>query len=97
MVWEDKNNNTVPNAGEPGVASVIVRLGPSNCSAVVFSQVATDGIGAFVFEEVSPGSYCVRIVAPDGWNNTTSDTYTVTIDPGEWEEVGPAGIVELID
>ena len=59
-VWEDKNNNGIQDAGEPGIGGVVVTLlngGPNGTTA---SQTATDSMGKYSFTGLVPGNYAVE-------------------------------------
>jgi protocatechuate 3,4-dioxygenase beta subunit len=62
-VWEDRNNNGVQDAGEPGVPGVTVTLdGPGGPKTTV-----TDTDGKYEFTNLVPGTYTVTFTKPDGY------------------------------
>ena len=79
---EDKENNFVDsdNGSISGTVSddqgfllpgVEIRL--LNSTLAVIRTTQTDGIGAYIFEEVEPGDYTVVEVNPDGYPSSLSD------------------------
>jgi hypothetical protein len=48
-------------AGEPGIAGVIISIGGGECYAAVLASVQTDSQGAFQFSGLAPGQYSLWI------------------------------------
>ena len=71
-VWEDLNNNNLQDAGEPGIANVIVQL--FNSANVLQATVTTDAFGNYIFNGITPGSYYVRFTLPSGFSYVTANT-----------------------
>jgi hypothetical protein len=72
LVWNDRNNNGTVDPGEPGIGGVAVRLfldaddnGVADGPAV--ATTATDAAGAYLFQNLDPGTYLVEIVPPAGY------------------------------
>ena len=59
-VWLDLDNSGTQDAGEPGVAGVVVELLQGG---TVIDSTTTDGNGNYLFEGLAPGDYVVRIPA----------------------------------
>ena len=59
-VWNDLNANGVQEAGEPGIAGVLVTL--SNGATAT-----TDALGAYSFPNLAPGTYTVTVATPAGY------------------------------
>jgi|GEM_PF-6226240 len=73
-VFHDQNANGIREFGEPGLANVRVRLGPTY-------TIYTNGTGYFQFS-VPAGTYTLRHVPPPGYGVFTSpDSFVVTV-PG---------------
>jgi serine-aspartate repeat-containing protein C/D/E len=64
FVWEDKNANGIQEAGEAGIAGVTVQL--KNSGGTVIQTTSTDANGKYLFD-VTPGTYSVGVVAPNGF------------------------------
>src|SRR5687768_9814363 len=60
LVFEDKNSDGRPTAGEPGVPAAVVALG-------VKQFVTTDGQGQFTFEVADEERALVWVRVPDGF------------------------------
>jgi uncharacterized repeat protein (TIGR01451 family) len=60
LVWRDANNNGRVD-GEPGIPGVTVEL--LNSSGSVVSTTLTNGAGSYLFSDLLPGDYTVRIPA----------------------------------
>ena len=58
-VWEDLNNNGVRDAGEPGVAGVVVTLFSSLSASL--GVTTTDANGYYLFTNLTPGTYYVEL------------------------------------
>ena len=92
-VWLDTNDNGVLNAGEQPVAGVLMELldgignpvlSPANGLPITTS---TDATGRYVFDNIPPGDYMVRVAASnfDDWTDPlygfVSSRNTVLPDP----------------
>ncbi len=62
FVWSDTNGNGIQDAGEPGIQGVFVML--TDCAGNWKGQTTTDANGAYSFNNVMPGSYKVKFIAP---------------------------------
>ncbi|WP_293870550.1 SdrD B-like domain-containing protein, partial [Spirosoma sp.] len=72
-VWLDTNQNGQQDAGETGVASVIVILYNATTNQPV-STTLTDASGKYLFTNLDPGQYYVKFTAPSGMTFTTANT-----------------------
>ncbi|OQX02939.1 MAG: hypothetical protein BWK80_56820, partial [Desulfobacteraceae bacterium IS3] len=63
-VWYDTNHNGIQDAGETGVAGVIVNLLDSTGKAI--ASVTTAGSGYYQFTGLAPGDYSVEFIKPAG-------------------------------
>ncbi len=61
-VWHDSNYNGIQDAGESGVANAEVRL--LNGDGAMERRTFTDAEGEYRFDELLPGDYQVRFIAP---------------------------------
>ena len=84
-VWLDADGDALPDAGEPGLAGVTIRL---LRDGVQVGQAATAGDGAYRFSALPPGAYRVREIQP-AWVrfSTTPDEVPVTLAAGETRTV----------
>ena len=67
-VWHDDNRNGIQDAGEPGIAGVMVQL--TTMERVVAQAAVTDVNGKYLFAALEAGEYTVNVVlatAPSGW------------------------------
>jgi protocatechuate 3,4-dioxygenase beta subunit len=62
LVWRDVNNNGLVDAGEQGIANVMVELLDSTGTNVL-ATTTTDANGLYLFDNLMPGDYIVRIPA----------------------------------
>ena len=69
FVWEDKNANGVQDAGEAGIANVVVQL--KDGAGTVVASTTTDANGGYHFD-VNPGTYSVTVVTPNGYTATAA-------------------------
>ena len=65
-VWEDRNGDRIRDGGEAALAGVTVHL-MNGTGRSILASAQTDASGAFVFEGVRPGSYKLRVDAPEGY------------------------------
>ena len=70
FVWEDTNANGVQDAGEAGIANVVVQL--KDGAGAVVASTTTDANGGYHFD-VSPGTYSVTVVTPNGYTATAAN------------------------
>jgi hypothetical protein len=106
FVWNDTNQDGKQDAGEPGMAGVMVELIDCATGAVV-GTTTTDANGNYQFSDLTPGSYRIHVVAPAGYvfspaNTTTGDADSdadqnglmpcTTLDAGECDLTWDAGL-----
>jgi hypothetical protein len=72
FVWHDLNENGIQDVGEPGISNAIVQLLEFPASNVV-DGVLTDINGIYLFTNVAPGDYFIRIPPPSGFTVTTNN------------------------
>ncbi len=78
-VWYDVNNNGTQDAGEPGIAGVVVKL--YNCSGTFLNKTATtDASGNYQFTALAASSYIVGITTPAGYTKSDAGTTNVATD-----------------
>jgi uncharacterized repeat protein (TIGR01451 family)/LPXTG-motif cell wall-anchored protein len=63
-VWFDLDGDGTQDAGEPGAPGVTVELLSSG--GTVLDTVTTDADGLYLFTDLAPGTYTVRVTAPSG-------------------------------
>lgn len=71
-VWNDRNFNGIQDAGELGVAGVVVKLYDAADLTAPIGTRTTDADGKYVFDGLWPGDYVVQFILP-------SDEYMFTI------------------
>jgi len=71
-VWNDFNGNGVQDAGEPGVAGILVTL--YNNAGTAIATTYTDASGNYLFTNLTPGTYSVGFSnLPAGFSFTGQD------------------------
>lgn len=79
LVWRDRNGNGQQGPGDHGVKGAILRLFNSDGSAVIdaFGRVVkpqtTGKDGKYLFKDLLPGKYIVKISYPTNWYPTTKN------------------------
>lgn len=67
-VWNDTDQDGLQDAGEPGIAGVVVHLkGTDNQGNPVYKTQITSSTGHYLFDDVAAGSYHVHFVLPSGY------------------------------
>jgi protocatechuate 3,4-dioxygenase beta subunit len=87
FVWEDQNANGLQDAGEPGIAGVVVTL--FNTAGDPVASTITDGNGSYIFKDVLPGTYSVGFTSPVDFVPTTAAG--VLADPNNSDLVASTG------
>jgi hypothetical protein len=67
VVYTDKNNNGIQNAGDAGIAGVTVQLDGTDDRGIVVHQstvTAPDGWGSYAFTNLRPGNYSISESQP---------------------------------
>ena len=68
FVWEDTNGNGLQDETGTGVTNVVVTLiGTTGTGVAVADTTTTDGVGMYMFGDLAPGNYQVKVVAPTGY------------------------------
>ena len=104
FVFEDRNGNGVQDAGDPGIAGVVVEL--LSTGGVVVATTTTGLAGDYRFSGLPPGVYAVRFVTPTGYVPTAANqgsddgrdsdavagvTQQVTLTSGAYDDTLDAG------
>jgi hypothetical protein len=84
FVWKDNNSNGVQDAGEPGIAGVLVTL--QRCDGSVVGSMNTDVNGKYLFTGLVPGCYRVAFATPAGM--TPSPANAGANDAADSDSVG---------
>jgi hypothetical protein len=87
FVWDDKNNNGIQDAGEPGINGATVNLyrdadGNNVPDGASIGTTTTSGGGLYGFGSLTPGNYIVGVVIPAGYvvSSTTATSATPNND-----------------
>lgn len=70
-VFFDTNGNGIQDPGETGVPGVTVQL--LDCENIVLAVTNTSLDGLYLFSDLPPGRYSLRIIAPEGFGYTLQD------------------------
>ena len=63
FVWHDADRDGIQDVGEPGIANVTLDL---YRNGVKFASTVTDADGGYIFKELPPGDYSVRVTDLNG-------------------------------
>lgn len=93
-VWEDLNENGVQDAGEPGLAGVMVNL--LDCSGALLATTNTDANGLYRFDALQAGSYAVQFVAPPSYEfSPPAQGFDAFLDSDADPLAGRTGCIDL--
>lgn len=82
-VFQDSNHDGQQQPGEPNLPGWAVRLyGGGDCSGPPVSSAGTDASGDTIFDGLTPATYAVGEVVPQGWIHTSPPCQVVTISSG---------------
>jgi gliding motility-associated-like protein/uncharacterized repeat protein (TIGR01451 family) len=93
-VWNDANNNGIKDAGEAGIANVVVQLFRSGLDGVIgtadditMTRDTTDAAGTYRFDGLSASDYYVKLISgiPTGMRSSTGNGITDTLYAGAYE------------
>jgi SdrD B-like domain len=93
-VWLDVNENGVQDAGEKGVAGVVVNL--LDCDGALLDTTTTDTAGSYGFAELLPGCYVVQFVSPATMQFTKPGVESLATDSNADVNTGRTTAVTLI-
>ena len=101
-VWQDANGDGLQNAGESGIAGVVVRLahaGPDGelgtADDVQAALTSSDAAGGYDFGGLAPGWYRVVVdvsSAPAGMAVTNRSTFDIDLSPHEDADLADFGL-----
>lgn len=99
FVWNDLDGDNVQDAGEPGLAGVVVNLyndgngnGVVDGADAVIATVTTDANGQYLFSGLANGSYVVSVPTPPSGFTHTGTGGDADSDPGTAGIQNPATI-----
>jgi len=93
-VWLDRNANGVQDSGEPGLEDVVVYL--LDAESNVLETTTTDANGFYLFTDLEPGDYAIRVELPAaGYQFTTSDQLDDAFDSDVNTETGISPLTTL--
>jgi len=70
-VWEDINGDGVQQPNEPAIPNVEIRLYRWFNNAFIFDKSThTNTQGLYIFEDLAPGNYYIKVVLPSGYQTT---------------------------
>ncbi|MEM4643884.1 MAG: SdrD B-like domain-containing protein [Candidatus Methanomethylicaceae archaeon] len=80
-VYSDKNRNGIRDRTETGFSEALIYLNEENNRTIAFTKSNSEGV--FCFDNLTYGTYWVKIVTPYGCINTTSVSHTLKIHGGD--------------
>src|SRR5207244_12767786 len=67
FVYHDANNNGIKDAGEDGIAGVLITLTGTDDLGPVTKTATTDAVGRYQYLHIGPGTYNVAEMPPDAY------------------------------
>ena len=100
-VFFDTNGDGVQDAGDPGVANVVVNLldgsgNPILDDAGVAVSTTTDADGNYSFDELKPGDFRIQFVAPTGTDFTLQNVGDDALDSDADPTTGLSQVFSLV-
>jgi protocatechuate 3,4-dioxygenase beta subunit len=84
LVWADYNDNGLVDSGEPGIAGVTVEL-LDGTGATVLATTTSDANGNYLFSNLNPGEYIVRIPASQFATGAVLESWSSSVGGGSYE------------
>ncbi len=85
FVWHDINNNGLQDVGEMGIPDVWVGLYDN--AGNFLQETITDANGLYLFQNLTPGTYKVKIPPPTGLKNSPRNTGTNEAKDSDLDDV----------
>jgi len=79
LVWVDSNGNALREEGEAALSGAAVELWNEQEDSQ--GQRTSDMLGAFTFDNLTPGTYTIAQYPVPGYTLTTASVFTVTVSP----------------
>ena len=92
-VWEDLNRNGAQDTGEPNLQGVKVELLATCGGSSILQTQQTTNSGQYLFRDLAPGQYLVRVTAPAG---LVFSPQNVAVDDAGDSDVDSNGITPCI-
>jgi hypothetical protein len=82
IAFNDLDGNKLKGAGEPALANVRVYIDANNNGRFDSGEtsVLTDANGNWAFDNLAPGTYLIRAVAPSGYKQDTTTIGAITVN-----------------
>ncbi|MCX6033192.1 MAG: Ig-like domain repeat protein [Chloroflexi bacterium] len=90
LVWEDQDRDGQRDAGEPGIAGLVITLRPGTTQWLGVARertTLTDAAGRYRFTDVVPGVYIIQAEDPARYWPTTAASVTIISAPHQTLEV----------
>lgn len=95
-IWSDLNQNGIQDPDEPGIPGVTVELYRGDiCSGSPIATTTTDDDGYYLFNNLIPDTYALRIILPDGYQFTLPNNGEEDKDSDADPSTGCIGSVNL--
>jgi hypothetical protein len=74
FVWEDVNGDGIQQPNEPGIPNVTLNLYKWTNGIFVFDKTTTTNVlGEYLFDNLSPANYYIKVVPPSGYSITIAN------------------------
>lgn len=81
LIWEDTNGNGLYDNGESGLGQIDLAIdGIAGDGSIQHQQTTTDFYGKYIFSNLKPGQYTVKIALPIGYTLTQANHGSDDID-----------------
>ena len=94
LVWLDQDADGFQDETEPGVASITVEL--LDTAGHVVAATTTDQVGRYRFDDLTPGSYAIRVLVPGSMAPTAPNVAAGDVSDSDIDGAGVTPLTELV-
>ncbi len=98
LVWNDENRDGIRSQSEHGAGGIkVILLNQGDSGMEEVTEIFTDSLGTYLFDQLSGGVYQVKVLLPDSAYFTTSDSGPEDVDSDLDAASGLSDVLDLAD